>query len=326
MRCLRATQGAGLAATEGTNEGHDGADVGLTIARFDPRRVPPEVWAAIAPLARDAVAKVEPSTPRDATELLSRTALLLSWCHGQGLELMPAVVFAPETLDRFVAHGCAELAKGTRINYRRILRRVGAAVLGPPIYPERPLALEKSDPSAPYSFQDERALTGWSRGLPTDRMRDAAIALLGLGLGAGLTAREINLAEADWVEQAPAGLVIAVPGGRSRRVPVVARWEWAVRDALAQASGGPLFLPGRTSRRKKQVSVFTENLPAHHKPKLSAQRMRVTWIVRHLDGRVPLHVLAEAAGVGADQLSSYATFMAPCSLGQADRLLRGEPT
>jgi hypothetical protein len=325
MECLQATQGAGLAATETTNEGHGGTDVGLTIARFDPRRVPPEVWAAIAPLARDAVSKVEPSTPRDATELLSRTALLLSWCHGRGLELTPAVVFAPETLDRFVADGCEELAKGTRINYRRILRRVGAAVLGPPLYPERPLALEKSDPSAPYSLEDERALIGWSRGLPTDRMRDAAIALLGLGLGAGLTSREINLAEADWIEHAGPGLVIAVPGSPGRRVPVVARSEWAVRAALAHAGGGLLFLPGRTRHRKKQVSVFTENLPAHHQPKLSAQRMRVTWIVRHLDARVPLHVLAAAAGVGADQLASYATFMAPLPLGEADRLLRGEP-
>jgi hypothetical protein len=315
---------AGNLSASGWSPGE--VDARLTIARFNPRRVPREAWAVIAPRARDAVARVEPRDARDATELLSRTALLLWWCHGQGLDLGPEVVFAPETLDRFVAQGCARLAKGTRTNYRRILRRVGAAVLGPPTYPDRPLAIEKSDPSVPYSLQDERALIGWSRGLPTGRMRDGAIALLGLGLGAGLTSGEMNVAEADWVEQADAGLVIAVSGSRRRRVPVAARWEWAVRDALAHASDGLLFLPGRIRRRKKQVSVFTENLPAHHKPKLSAQRMRVSWIVRHLDARVPLHILAAAAGVGADQLSSYATFMAPLSLGEADRLLRGEPT
>jgi hypothetical protein len=300
-------------------------DARLTIARFNPRNVPGEAWAVIGPLARDAVAKVEPNTSRDATELLSRTALLLWWCHRQGLELTPEVVFAPETLDRFVTRGCEELAKGTRINYRRILRRVGAAVLGPPLYPPRPLPLGKSGPVAPYSPQDERALVAWTRGLPTARMHDGAVALLGLGLGAGLTSREMNVAETDWLEEAGPGLVIAVPGSPARRVPVVARWEWAVRDALAHTSGGLLFLPGRTSRRKKQVSVFTENLPAHLEPKLSAQRMRVTWIVRHLDARVWLHILAEAAGVGADQLSSYATFMATRSLDEADRLLRGEP-
>ena len=49
----------------------------------------------IAPLARDAAAKVEPHKSRDATELLSRSALLLWWCHGQGLEVTPEVVERP---------------------------------------------------------------------------------------------------------------------------------------------------------------------------------------------------------------------------------------
>jgi hypothetical protein len=59
-------------------------DARLTIARFNPRRVPAAVWAVIAPLAGDAVAKVEPDTSRDATELLSRTALLLWWVPWAG--------------------------------------------------------------------------------------------------------------------------------------------------------------------------------------------------------------------------------------------------
>src|SRR5260370_4706947 len=87
---------SGSSSAFGASSGE--VDARLTIARFNPRSVPREAWAVIAPLARDAVAKVEPDTSRDATELLSRTALLRWACQGQGLEVKPEVA---ETLATF---------------------------------------------------------------------------------------------------------------------------------------------------------------------------------------------------------------------------------
>ena len=299
----------------------EAVDARLTIARFDPRQLPPDVWVAVAPLARQAAAKAEPRNKSEAVELMSRTARLLAWCHGQGIELDPKVVFAPDTLDRYVAHGCADKKPGTQLNYRRLLRRVGAAVLGPPTYPPRALPLQKSPPVQPYSRSDEIALVACSRGLPTDRMRDGVVALLGLGLGAGLHAREIECARAEWIKQGAQGLTVVVAGNRCRHVPVARGWEWAVRDALAKSGGGLLVRSGRAQR--KRVSVFTENLPRGDAPKLSSQRLRATWLVRHLDARVPLNVLAEAAGVSTEQLCLYAAAMAIVPPDEADRLLRG---
>jgi hypothetical protein len=114
--------------------------VDARLTRFSPKDVAPEVWAVVGPVARDAVARAEPRSAAEATELMSRATALAVFCHGAGMDLRPEVVFAPQTVDHFISVGCAHLAAGTQINYRRILRRVGAAVLGPPAYPERALA------------------------------------------------------------------------------------------------------------------------------------------------------------------------------------------
>lgn len=299
------------------------ADVVLAIQRFSPRDLPPRVWQVVGPVARDFVTQARPVSTRDTTELLSRTTMLLAWGYAHGVDLSAEVILAPETLDAFVADGCAHLASGTGQNYRHSLRRVGEAVVGPPMYPPRPLPLSQSDQVRPYSRSDERSLAGWARGLPTPRMRNGAVALLGLGLGAGLQSGEMELADASWINTTEAGLTIVVPGRRARRVPVVAAWEWAVRDALDRSGDGPLFARTGTAAKRKRVSVFTENLPRYGAPKLSVQRMRVTWVVGRLDDGVPLNVLAAAAGVGADQLSLYVKFMATVPQERADAILRG---
>jgi hypothetical protein len=294
------------------------------LKRFSPRNVAPEAWAVVGPLARDAVSRADPADRDHATELMSATVQLLHWAYGQGVDLRPEVVFAQETLDRFISDGCAHLTPGTQTNRRRLLRKVGAAVLGPPEYPERPLRLPKSAPVVPYTVQEEATLAGWMRGLSTERVRRGAVALLGLGLGAGLRSREIDMAQVSWVEESAKGLTVVVPETPGRRVPVLVRWEWAIRQAVEHAHSGQLFLPEQQTARRKRVSVFTENLPKHHAPKLSVQRLRITWIVRHLDGRVPPNVLAAAAGVTGEQLFQYVASMAPADPDEADRLLRGD--
>jgi hypothetical protein len=295
----------------------------LTIKRFEPSAADPSVWAAIAPLAREWVEIVAPQTRDQAVELMSRTAAFLVWLYEQGVDLRPEVALAPSTLDRYVKVGCAHLAPGTRTNYRRLLRKIGRAVLGPPMYPERPLGLPKSDPSLPYTRDDEGALSAWVHGLPTERQRDGATALLGMGLGAGLRSREMHAARADWVESTATGTAITVPGAHPRRVPVVARWEWAIDHAVTVADSGLLFLPKRHSQHRKTVSAFTENLPSTYRPKLSVQRLRITWIVRHLDGQVSPNVLAAAAGVTPETLWQYVRSMSPVDTAEADRQLRG---
>ena len=51
--------------------------------------------------------------------------------------------------------------------------------------------------------------------------------------------------------------------------------------------------------------------------------MRATWIVRHLETRVPVNALAEAAGIGSEELFRVRAAMVAVSPDEADRLLRG---
>ena len=70
--------------------------------------------------------------------------------------------------------------------------------------------------------------------------------------------------------------------------------------------------------------MFLDRLPEGDAPKLSMQRLRVTWIVQLLDDRVPLNVIADAAGVQADVLGRYVPSMVPCATDEADAFLRGD--
>ena len=195
--------------------------------------------------------------------------------------------------------------------------------MGPPLYPERPLALPKSGTRSPYTPAEQRALVGWIKGLSTAHMRAGATALMGMGFGAGLISREMAAARASWVHEERSGLVLGVEGDRLRRVPVVSRWEWALRRALELAHGGHLFIAGQDPEDSKRVSKFVESLRRGRGPKLSVERLRVTWIIEHLQSGVPLNVLVDAAGVSGEHLGRYASHLEPLEAELADRWLRG---
>ena len=84
------------------------------------------------------------------------------------------------------------------------------------------------------------------------------------------------------------------------------------------------FDPTAERSAVSHVSRFVERLPGGDAPKLSTQRLRATWVVRHLEAGVPINVLAAAAGVGAERLARYARSMRAVAAHEADRLLRGE--
>ena len=105
------------------------------IKQFSPRSVPDGVWCRVEELVRSSVRQAEPTSVYSAKALLSVVTQLVIWIDRLGLPLEPDVVFHPDNIDRFASEACAHLASGTQHNYRTQLRSVGAAVLGPELFP-----------------------------------------------------------------------------------------------------------------------------------------------------------------------------------------------
>src|SRR5207302_9330855 len=99
------------------------------VDRFRPAGLDMSAWRRIAPLVGGVVAEAAPKTAYRAARLLSVTARAVAWCDREGLPLTPEIVLHPDTVDRFAVEGLAGLSRGTQLNYRHQLRRVGEAVL-----------------------------------------------------------------------------------------------------------------------------------------------------------------------------------------------------
>jgi hypothetical protein len=106
------------------------------------------------------------------------------------------------------------------------------------------------------------------------------------------------------------GVLLEVPGPRARIVPVLATWE----DSLIAFATAPplkkdqyLFRPQRATAAENTVCNFVDKTrPGPLKP--TPQRMRVTWIVTHLQAGSPLKPLLMAAGL--DSLEALTRYLA----------------
>jgi len=288
----------------------DPASLSAVIDRFRPERVPDEAWHRIGDLVRAAVAATEPSGRYRAHTLLNCGTQLAYWADTVGQPMTPETLFDPETIDRFIVEGCAHLSLGSRQNYRAQLWRVGEAVLGQSIFPARPLSMgERPNPREPYCDDEITALVAWCRALPSERLRRNCLAVMALGLGAGLSSQEMIRALGTDVATDAEGVVIGVTGTRQRTVPVLERWEADVEGLASEVGKRPLVLPDRTKIRRYDLPNLIECSRRSGRdgaPKLSPLRLRVTWIVAHLSSGTPLPVIAQAAGTKYEHLAHYA--------------------
>lgn len=303
----------------------DEAAIERVVTTYMPAGVPATTWHRVHGLVRKAVLATKPATPRSAETLMSVVAQFLLWCDTQAVSGREDVTFHPATIDRYILRGCKGLTAATKANYRSRLHGVGAALLGPPMYPGPRLHLPRGDVHRPYTQQDISALLGIARGYPTPRMRENSLALLALGRGAGLAPPEIlRIVGTDVVDRGDGGVDIRVPGSRPRLVTVERRWEQHVLNRARAVGERPMFLPNRTSISRRDISNFTGSLPIADAPPLVVTRLRAAWIVALLQRSVPLASVARAAGIEATQVAKFATYMTIVAADEERLLLRGD--
>ena len=227
------------------------------------------------------------------------------------LGLTDDAVFAAPIIEKYIAT-LNDMAPASRGNLRSMLYRMSEVLLGTTGKGDMSYALSSSSPSEPYNELEIAKLNAWFSG-QGDRRVDAA-ALLGLGFGAGLSSAEIVAVQPSDVEVESAGEVtsvaVSVQGDRSRRVVVDAAYAKFVLAAWEPRQKARwLFAPAREGAGKNLISNFVAR-GASDGLRPNTQRMRATYLVRHIAAGDSVTQLMEIAGVKSlDALARYVRFV-----------------
>lgn len=288
-------------------------------------------WEVIGQFVREAVRDAlvdNESVPlRRTKEYLKVGGKLVHWAwQVAGLDLDRGVIFRREVIEEFIAHGCHHLVNATRSTHRARLFKMSDALLGTPANAAVSESIARTPYRAvPFTTDEVTLLRQWAEFQRTDYRRVNATILLALGLGAGLRTGEIIALTAGDVHVDTHGVVLSIKGEKPRQVPVLATWEQPIADLAGTAMRADLhlFSPRRRTGNPNVVSSFIQysnNVPF----RLTAQRMRATWVVGHLTAGTPLNALIEAGDFdSAATLGRYVPLLPALDTAQVRAALRG---
>lgn len=306
-------------------EAQAGADVAWYLHNFTPKPtlVSPESWLAIRDVVIEAVIEAVPMNSPEAKYMVSPGSQYVDWHHQRGTDLNdPTVLWAPSQIERWIDTRKDDLRQGTRSDYRLALRRIGAAV-NPDFGVDRGRSIPRDEIQEPYKPTELVALHNWARHQPEGPRRNNAALLLALCLGAGLLTKDLRAVRGRDVEISDRGVLLHVPGSRPRTVPVLIEHERLVADAARERVDDYLFYPTSSVRGTNMVTAYIGSCVKSDAPRVAVNRLRINWIVWHLDHGTPVAALTEAAGSTLNGLSVYARYCAPVEPGRAIASLRG---
>lgn len=220
------------------------------------------------------------------------------FCDHQGLH----VPISEEIIEAFAQQGLGDLAPWSKATYRSVLRR---------LYGTRGSAnaarFRPSKARAPYSGEERVELHSIALSQPRAMWRDSAVALLALGIGAGLRPVELLAAKGDDISVKRAAVSIRVADGRI--VPVSGTWARLLADLASRVEHGQLFWPTGADRSYKNfVNDFCYGIVADPAAvKMSSLRARSSYICDHLAAGTPLRRLMYLSGI--DQVESLLRYV-----------------
>jgi hypothetical protein len=246
--------------------------------------------------------------------------LIAKWATAQGLPLDREAILDPAVVERFCEVGLSN--PNSRATLRSDLRYMAPLLTKSAPWEPRPMAMAKRQLAPPYSAAEVEVLKHDAWDQPTPARRRGALALLALGLGAGLDGRWLARVGPEDVTCDNGVLEIAVGEPAPRRVVVLAEWENEVLDLAETAGDGCLI--GTRSDARNRVADLAKSLvcPAGH-PRLSPGRLRSTWLLGHLSTGTRVTELCQAAGLRSLLvLSDLMVFVEPLDDAAVRTLLR----
>jgi integrase len=248
-------------------------------------------WDVIGTFITDAVTETATASGRPERSLYPAAVAFVLWCwQSRGTPLERHRIFRRATVEEFIHLAMTRFTNGSRATHRATLWLM-VETLNPAEMTRSHRPIPRSAPTKPYSPQEVAALHSWATAQGTERRRQDAIALLTLGLGAGLATREIL-----GVRVADLDFQVIVWEGRPRLVPLLPGWQRPLRRTLAQLEPNDwLFRPGRASATSGQITDFL--LRARTELDVRPSRMRTTWLLEHLTAGTPPQELLRISGL-----------------------------
>lgn len=278
-------------------------------------------WEQIGPFVLECVDLAAPDTRYSEKELLAAATPLTLWAwQSAGLELERHQVFSRATIERFIDSGLTGYStRASKNTLRSRLNRMSEILHSSQTFTRALRPLGNSDPMAPYTAAELVQLQSWAATQRTESRRRNAHVLLALGLGAGLSASEVQGVRADHITVDSHGVHIAVDGVRARRVTVLRQWE---EHVYPDGEYKWLFRQRRQGMNRNLITDFVAD--SEQRVDLKTRRMRSTWIVHHFTVGTPPLVLMAAAGVQSlEPLDRYVKFAPQPEPEYAGRHLRG---
>lgn len=227
---------------------------------------------------------------------------LAAFCHLEGLGSpgpAPAAV-----IEAFVAHGLSHRSESTRGTYRSVLRQLTGVAR-----PGRAPGYRGSVAAPPYSVSERAELFSMARAQPKRWRRHSGLAVLALGIGAGLRTEEIVAVTGDDVVCSGRTVTLQISGTRAREVPVRGTEARVIGTLAGEVGGGHLFHPEPANRRTANfVNDFCGHLVADPgAAMLTVGRCRSSYVCDHLTSGTPLAVLLGLTGIcEVESLRRYA--------------------
>ncbi len=197
-------------------------------------------------------------------------------------------------IEAYCLQGLAHRRSSTRGTYRSVLR-----LLSDEPRPKAAPRFVGSRAALRYSVSERAELFSIARAQPASWRRRSALALIGLGMGAGLRAGEIVAARRGDVVVSASGVQVQVSGQLSRVVAVSGELAGVLRRLSRGDGGEHLFHPEEANRSYANfVNDFCRHLVADpSSPKLSVARLRSSFVCDHLSAGTGLSQLLQITGI-----------------------------
>jgi hypothetical protein len=274
-------------------------DLEAILVNYMPRRVDPDRWnTGLGDFILDLVRRGQCSGEATVRQLLSEVTLYANWAIDQGTPMTMDDLLDHDLIDRWVAVHTSGPQDSTWLNRRSRVRNLASRIHPSAKAPERPAPFSRRALKAPYTLVEVAALERLALAQPTASLRRQLCAMVGLGLGAGLSSADLRHLTAGHVSHDLAGtFVVEVPGDRSRTVQVQGRYVPFVEEGLKRIPRAQLVLgrdPGRgsiTAGIVARAAIGTTSVVPDQ------ARLRSTWILVQMTSPVPLATLLQIAGI-----------------------------